>query len=326
MIRRLNVHEANGYNPYRNLAIEQRLLETVEANTVTLYLWQNENTVVIGRNQNAWKECRTDLLEAEGGRLARRLSGGGAVYHDLGNLNFTFLVPTESYDLDRQLNVILSALRHLGMEAERSGRNDVLCQGRKVSGNAFYRQGERSYHHGTLLVRTDVERMQRYLNPSPLKWQGKGVDSVRSRVGNLTEYAPDVTILTLKQALLRAFSEEYGMQAERVSFSKEDEAEIQRLTERNGSFSWNYGSRAPCSVSLSGRFLWGSLTVELSLEKGRIERVQVYSDAMDWSLPETLQAAWSGVRFSSKDMMEAVKGLDETVHADVETLLKNNGI
>lgn len=119
---------------------------TAEDKECILYLWQNQNTVVIGRNQNAWKECRTTKLEEEGGHLARRLSGGGAVYHDLGNMNFTFLINKEEYDLDRQLQVIIGAMEILGLKAEKSGRNDILIDGKKFSGNAFYEQEKHCYH------------------------------------------------------------------------------------------------------------------------------------------------------------------------------------
>ena len=118
MIKTIRLYESSSHDPYYNLAVEQHLLETVTANTCILYLWQNQNTVVIGKNQNAWKECRTTLLEQEGGHLARRLSGGGAVFHDLGNLNFTFLVPQADYDLDRQLTVIQEAVRSLDIQAD----------------------------------------------------------------------------------------------------------------------------------------------------------------------------------------------------------------
>ena len=138
MLEKLTYIESNTTNPYHNLALEEALLFGCGKEECILYLWQNEKTVVIGKNQNAWKECRTEKLERDGGHLARRLSGGGAVYHDLGNLNFTFLVSREHYDLDRQLAVIQRALEHLGLRAEKSGRNDLLINGKKFSGNAFY--------------------------------------------------------------------------------------------------------------------------------------------------------------------------------------------
>ena len=207
MIDRIAIYESEGFDPHRNLAIEQHLLESVLGGCCLLYLWRNERTVVIGRNQNAWAECRTALLSEEGGTLARRLSGGGAVYHDLGNLNFTFLMRTWDYDLARQLSVIRRACAVCGIETEISGRNDLLADGRKFSGNAFYHHEGRSYHHGTLLVDVDGEAMKRYLSPSKAKLEAKGVESVRSRVVNLKELNPAIAVETLKAAMKTAFAE-----------------------------------------------------------------------------------------------------------------------
>ena len=153
-------------DPYRNLAIEQYLMETVGEDTCILYLWQNSQTVVIGRNQNAWAECRTTELNRDGGHLARRLSGGGAVYHDMGNLNFTFLVSKKNYDLNKQLQVIVTACQNLGIDAQITGRNDVAADGRKFSGNAFFDSKGQAYHHGTLLVDVDMTMLGKYLMPS----------------------------------------------------------------------------------------------------------------------------------------------------------------
>ena len=211
MIERLLVCRARGTDPYENLALEEALLNRVGAGELILYLWQNERTVVIGRNQNPWKECRTALLAEEGGRLARRLSGGGAVFHDLGNLNFTFLMPAADYDLSRQLTVLERACQSLGIPAQRSGRNDLLADGRKFSGNAFYKHNGRAYHHGTLMVDVDLEMVQRYLSPSKAKLAAKGVDSVRSRVVNLREFVPDLTIPQLADALVAALAEVYNV-------------------------------------------------------------------------------------------------------------------
>ena len=221
MIRRLLVCRSRSFDPYENLALEEALLSRVGEGELILYLWQNEGTVVIGRNQNPWKECRTALLAEEGGHLARRLSGGGAVFHDRGNLNFTFLMNEADYDLPRQLTVLEQACRSLGIPAQRSGRNDLLAEGRKFSGNAFYKHAGKAYHHGTLMLDVDLERVSRYLSPSKAKLAAKGVDSVRSRVVNLREFVPELTIDRLADALVDALMDVYAVAP---AISRPDEA------------------------------------------------------------------------------------------------------
>ncbi len=183
-------------NPHRNLAREEALLLGFDGGAsadAVLYLWQNASTVVIGRNQNAWRECRTQQLEADGGTLARRTTGGGAVFHDLGNLNFSFLMPRAAYDLHRQLGVVQAAVRAFGIECEFSGRNDLLAGGRKFSGNAFRFTKDGALHHGTLMVKVDPERMAKYLQVSKEKLEAKGVKSVPSRVVESEMSLPDVS-------------------------------------------------------------------------------------------------------------------------------------
>ena len=302
MICRLGLYESTRTDPHYNLAVEQYLLESVEEGQCILYLWQNENTVVIGRNQNPWKETRTTLLAQEGGHLARRLSGGGAVFHDLGNLNFTFLVPQADYDLPRQLSVIREAVRSLGIPAEVSGRNDILAQDRKFSGNAFYKNGKQAYHHGTILVSADMEKLSRYLTPSKAKLQAKGVDSVRSRVVNLRELNPDLTIEALKDALGDAFSRVYGCDVSRIPESQLDPERIRELTERNRSWEWNFGQKLPFTLESEERFPWGTLQAQLQVESGIIRRAKLYSDAMDWEFIPVLEQALSGCRLEPKEL------------------------
>ena len=205
MLRRLYAIAAEGTDPYENLALEAYLLERVQPGECILYLWQNQRTVVIGRNQHASNECRIQALEADGGHLVRRLSGGGAVYHDLGNLNFTFLTVRRDYDVARQTETILQAVRALGIPAEKNGRNDLTAAGGKFSGHAYYQTGEQCYHHGTLMVSVDLSPLAAYLQVSPLKLEAKGVKSVRARVVNLTQFRPELTVAQLRQALVEAF-------------------------------------------------------------------------------------------------------------------------
>lgn len=320
-MRGLWLYESPSHDPWFNLAIEEYLLGRAE-DSVILYLWQNENTVVIGKNQNPWKECKTTLLEQEGGRLARRLSGGGAVFHDLGNLNFTFLLPQTEYDLDKQFSVIQRAVARLGIATERSGRNDVLAGGRKFSGNAFYKNGKQAYHHGTLLVDVDKDRLSRYLNPSKAKLQAKGVDSVRSRVVNLRELNPEVTIPALKAALAASFAEVYGGEPQILDERTLDMVKIEALAARNRSWQWNFGQKLPFSFSCAERFPWGGVEIELRVESGAVRRAKVYSDAMDWQLPQLLEQALAGCRFTKEDLLNAVTPFGE----DLRTLIEKQDI
>ena len=307
MIRETAVYESGSFDPHHNLAVEQVLLEGVREGQCILYLWQNQNTVVIGRNQNAWKECRVELLRQEGGTLARRLSGGGAVFHDLGNLNFTFLVPTEDYDLRRQQSVIKGACDLLGIKTELSGRNDILADGRKFSGNAFYHAQGKSYHHGTLMIDVDGEKMKRYLSPSVKKLAAKSVSSVKSRVINLKDLNHALTISDMKEKLKEAFLEVYGCRPAILSDEGLNLDKVRRLTEKNGSDTWLYGSRLPFTSTYSERFDWGEITIQLQVSGRSVVGVKVYSDAMDWSLPANIEQALTGCRFTLGDMQAALQ-------------------
>ena len=323
MIDKLWIYEGQSYDPHYNLAVEEYLLESVEPGQCVLYLWQNRNTVVIGRNQNPWKECRTTLLEQEGGHLARRLSGGGAVFHDLGNLNFTFLVCLEDYSVPRQMEVIRSAVASLGIPAEVSGRNDILARGRKFSGNAFYKNGRQAYHHGTLLVAADMEKLGRYLHPSRAKLKAKGVESVRSRVVNLQELNPAVTVDSLKKALKEAFSNVYGLPLEALPSAWLDEAAIGQLTERNRSWQWNYGQKLPFTFECEDRFSWGEVQVQLQIEHGIIQNAKLYSDCLEEEMIPQWEMRLSGCRFERQSLKAALSNETQQARDLLNLLLQN---
>lgn len=312
MIQKASYYYAQGTDPYQNIADESILLEMVEPGELILFLWQNLNTVVIGRNQNCWVECRVEELERDGGFLARRLSGGGAVYHDLGNVNFTFLVREKDFDLEKQNLVIKKAMEQLGLETERSGRNDLLIDGRKFSGHAYYKQGDNRYHHGTILVDVNTEAMEKYLSASKNKMQSKGVKSVRSRVANLIEFLPDLKTQSIYSAFITAAQEVY--QLELVEKSLGDLDRNIRLDRRNqfSSPAWLYGPKLPLKLIVQERYIWGEVTLELTVEQGTIEEVRVYSDAMDWAWVEKFSHYLVGKHFQEEILLQKVEDFQTT--------------
>ncbi len=325
MIRKLYVIRAEETDPYRNLSIEQVLAEILEEDSLILYLWQNQDTVVIGRNQNAWRECRIGLLEEKGGNLARRMSGGGAVFHDLGNLNYTFLCRKEEYNIGWQEEVIHRACKMFGIHTERSGRNDLLVQGRKCSGSAFHHGSGCSIHHGTLLVDSSLEKMIRYLKPPLAKLQAKGVESVSSRVINLKQLNPDLTVSDLKEALEISCSEEYGLKPERIWESDLNTDRMRLWQEHFQSWEWIYGQRLPFSISMERRFVWGDLQLELQVESGLVKHAAVYTDAMDWTVAERISDALVGSRFEPEDLKNNLERSSLLIWEDVFLMLMQEG-
>ncbi len=323
MITELRIYESPSYDPHRNLATEKHLMDMTQPGTCVLYLWQNQNTVVIGRNQNPWLECRIGLLEEENGTLARRLSGGGAVFHDLGNLNFTFIMCKEDYDLDKQLSVIECACQLAGIPVTRSGRNDLLADGRKFSGNAFYQNHTHAYHHGTLMVDVDKDKLGRYLSPPKAKLEAKGVASVRSRVINLKELAPNLTIDALKGYMRTAFCQVYGMDATAVVLNPEALTAIDALGIQYGSWEYLFGTPLPFTFACEGHFPWGHIHLQLDAKEGIIVSAKCYSDAMDWALPQTVESALTGCRFETDAMKNALlqTQLDGHIYKDLCSFL-----
>jgi lipoate-protein ligase A len=204
-------------DPFFNLATEEWLFRSGDITRPTLFLWRNEPTVVIGRCQNPWKECDISKLRAKGVHLARRFSGGGTVYQDLGNTNFTFLTSLANHDKERNSQIIIKALSSFGLSAETSGRNDLIVGGFKVSGAAYKLAPPRALHHGTLLINVDMAALAGLLNPNKLKLQSKGIASVASRVKNLKELCPILSHEALCSAIVTSFCNYYGYDLFRCS-------------------------------------------------------------------------------------------------------------
>lgn len=322
MIKKLQFYVSNATDPYLNLAIEKFLFDTVDQETVLLYLWQNQNTVVIGKNQNAFSECRTELLKEEGGRLARRLSGGGAVFHDLGNLNFTFICSTENLDVPRNMHVIREACRLGGIETELSGRNDILADGRKFSGNAFYNSKGNSYHHGTLLISADVEKLNRYLTPPKAKLESKGIKSTRARVINLSELSPSLTCDIMKTHLLSAAETVYGLPPK--AFGEIPVEKINTLAEHFGDREYLYGSPIPFNVACDGLLPFGNVELNLCVKNGCITDLKLYTDSLDAELSTTVRQTLVSLPFDLPAISDALfKALPEIDATALVSLLSD---
>ncbi len=275
---------SNQYNPFLNRAVEQYLTDNQEGNTITMYLWKNQKTVVIGYNQNPYSECNVKQLLDEGGHLMRRGTGGGAVYHDLGNINFSFVADKKLYDVKKQLSVIQDALLSYGLTTKISGRNDLTCQGRKFSGNAFAKGQRNDLHHGTILIKTDGAMMQRYLIVDKAKLMKNGVKSVASRVINLSELVPELTSENIKQPLIASFEKIYGGKAEVLDFNTLINInEVQAITAEISSHEFLFGRWEQFKTTKKARFLWGGVEIALEIDEANaiIKDVQIASDCLD---------------------------------------------
>jgi len=263
-------------------------------------------------------------LEADGGFLARRLSGGGAVYHDLGNLNFTFITTRGDYDEYAQTETIIKAVNEFGIDAERSGRNDLISGGRKFSGNAFY-HGINSLRHGTILADSDITKLGLYLNAPGGKLETKGIKSVASRVVNLVELNPAITIEKLKDALRRAVSEVFDAPVFEIDESEIDKVFLEASKIKFSGAEWKYGNAPNGDYRLCERFPWGEAEIIFKLADGFVAECSVYSDALETTPFELLRGALTGLRFDREELSETVSAalMDYAeIREDVYNLLK----
>lgn len=326
MISKLYTYSDECTVPYTNLALEHFFMRSVPEGAVLLYLWRNRRTVVVGRNQNSRRECRVDELRADGGFLARRLSGGGAVYHDLGNLNFSFLASQPDYDVARQLSVICRAIGYFGLKAEVSGRNDIMAEGRKCSGNAFLQEGARHCHHGTLLISVRAQEMMQYLTPDPVKLQSKGVASVKARVCNLAELEPAVTVQSLSDALVRAFGEVYGLVPQPFPPQDIDTGAVLREAAFLHSSDWLFGHDPAASAeSECRRFSWGCAELRVTVRPGAVTGAVLETDALDPQLSQKVCTALTGAAFDRGSLARALQNaaFEPGLQADLQLLTED---
>lgn len=279
---------SESFDPWFNLAVEETIFRQMSADQRVMFLWRNDDTVVIGRAQNPWKECNTRRMEEDNVRLARRSSGGGAVFHDLGNTCFTFMAGKPEYDKTVSTQIIVDGLANVGIVAEVSGRNDLVLNTengpRKISGSAYRETKDRGFHHGTLLINADLSRLANYLNPDPKKLQAKGITSVRSRVANLSELVPNISHEIVCEGVIKSFFDHFGETVKAEYISPEKLPDLPNFTEtfaKQSSWEWNFGQAPAFSHYSDTRFPWGGIEFHFDIEKGVISRCQFFTDSLD---------------------------------------------
>lgn len=320
---RLKVFLSDSLQPHLNLATEEWLFHHMDPSQQILFLWRNEETVVIGRNQNPWSECNLAQMKEDRVHLARRTTGGGAVFHDRGNTNFTFLSPKESYRRENNVAIILNALKEFGIHGEASGRNDLTLAfpdgPRKFSGSAYREKRDRAFHHGTLLLRADLTRLGRYLTPNPKKLQAKGKESVRARVANLSEVVPNIAHEAVVEACVRQFEKFYDAQADVEKLSLDS---LQRIPELKaqydilGSFDWLYGHTLEFNQQMDEYLSLGFFDFHFKVDEAVITDLQIFTDCLYPNLIEDLTKTLKGRPFRQSSIREAMLSLRDH-HPDI---------
>ena len=307
--------EGPGVDPRQNLAVEQYIFDRMDPRASYLMLWQNDNAVIVGKHQNTFEEVNPEAVRREGTAVVRRLSGGGAVYHDLGNLNYTFITDHEggnALSFARFCRPVIDTLRRLGLDAQIDGRNDMTVDGRKFSGNAQYIRHGRVMHHGTLLIASDLDRMQRLLSTASGEIRSKAYRSVHSRVINLAEaLGRPLPLETLKAALLDTLRA--ALPLTRYNLTPADLLAIEEIRRaRYDRWEWNYGVSPDAQLRKSRRIEGcGRLDIHLDLHRGRIARIAFYGDYFAIEADDhPLRRALTGCPLDRAALMEALAPFD----------------
>lgn len=299
-------------DPYFNLAMEEYIFRNFSKEEDYFLLWQNDNAVIVGKHQNTIEEINQDYVKEHGTKVVRRMSGGGAVYHDLGNLNFTFIVHggnVREFDFKVFTEPVVKALGKIGVEAESTGRNDITIQGKKFSGNSQYIGGGGLLHHGTILFNSDLSVLEQALNVKKEKIESKSIKSVRSRVTNIAEYLQAGHTLEEFERLLLKYMLE-GRELTEYVLTEKDIAEINRLAdEKYATWEWNYGASPKYNIRKERKFESMMLTIFLQVEHGKIQQIKFYGDFFGNGCIEDIEKRLADVKCEEESVRNALKDL-----------------
>ena len=291
---------------YFNLASEEYLLKHTDEDI--FYLWRNDNAIIVGTNQNTLSEINVEYVKEKEIKVVRRLTGGGTVYHDLGNINYTFIENSKKSfnDFRGFCEPITKALNELGVKAEFSGRNDMTIDGKKFSGTAQCKYKNRVMHHGTLLFSSKKSDISGALKPRDIKFTGKSVKSVVSRITNISEHLESpMDVLEFRDRIMRSVA---GGLDNITVFDAIEEEKIKKLREEKYStWEWNYGQSPKFSMTKEGRFTGGTIEVTLDVQKGCIENIRIYGDFFGTGNIHELEEKLIGVKHQEQNVLDALK-------------------
>ncbi|WP_372920318.1 lipoate--protein ligase [Salegentibacter sp.] len=301
-------------NPRLNLALEEYALRNFSADTDYLLFYINEPSIIIGRNQNTLEEINQAYVEEKDIKVVRRVSGGGAVYHDFGNLNFSFITNHDVKSLNNFKKFtapVIKVLKSMGLDAELKGRNDIQVEEKKISGTAQFSTGKRMISHGTLLLDTDLGEVSNALNVKMSKIQSKGHKSVRSRVANISEFLESpMKIDDFRSRLLKGLYEE-SEDFERYYLSPEEWKAVHELKEEKyDSWDWNYGRSPKFNIKRSKRFSIGEVDLRIFVEKGHIRDFKIFGDFFGKEPVENLESLLVGARYEKEDITDLLKDIE----------------
>lgn len=293
-------------NPYENVASEYNYYNKLNKDEIIFLLWQNDPCVVIGRNQNIFRELNLEYIKKNNILPVRRFTGGGSVYHDLGNLNFTFISSQKNKYVSLWIKIILDALKLSGINAKKEGRNDLLCEGKKFSGMAWLEDDEKFLIHGTLMVDLDLSALSKCLTPDYSKFIGKGIYSAKSRVCNLKDINKNITIKNLKENLIKSFIFFYPNSTIK---EEEKDQEQRKICKKIQEDKWIYGKNEKAQIEKTYFINYKPINLDIFIEDDIIKKLEIYTDSLNLKVIDELKTKLVGKKYLELDIKDIVKNI-----------------